>query len=182
MTESNTGHFGQYGKNFQEKIFQCLLIDNDWSTQMSEVMTHEYFDIRYLSYLTEKFFSYFRKYKSFPSLHILITIVRDDLREGKDILLRDQVVEFLHRIKASSDMSDLQFVKEKTLDFCRKKAMRDALEESVSLISADKYDSVIDVMKQALSVGTPSTVGHDFFQDIEARFTKINRVTCPQGS
>jgi len=181
MTESNTGHFRQYGKNFQEKIFQCLLIDSDWATQMSEVMTHEYFDIRYLSYLTEKFFSYFKKYKSFPSLHILITIVRDDLREGKDILLRDQVVEFLHRIKASSDMSDLQFVKEKSLDFCRKKAMRDALEESVGLIAADKYDSVIGVMKQALSVGTPSTVGHDFFQDIEARFTKINRVTCPTG-
>jgi len=181
MTESNAGHFRQYGKNFQEKIFQCLLIDSDWATQMSEVMTHEYFDIRYLSYLTEKFFSYFKKYKSFPSLHILITIVRDDLREGKDILLRDQVVEFLHRIKASSDMSDLQFVKEKSLDFCRKKAMRDALEESVGLIAADKYDSVIGVMKQALSVGTPSTVGHDFFQDIEARFTKINRVTCPTG-
>tara|TARA_R110001583_G_scaffold48919_7_gene153110 strand:+ start:1811 stop:3187 length:1377 start_codon:yes stop_codon:yes gene_type:complete len=181
MTESNAGHFGQYGKNFQEKIFQCLLIDREWSTQMSEVMTYEYFDIRYLSYLTEKFFSYFKKYKSFPSLHILITIVRDDLREGKDVLLRDQVVEFLHRIKSSSDMSDLQYVKEKALDFCRKKAMRDALEESVSLISSDKYDSVIDVMKKALSVGTPSTVGHDFFQDIEARFTKINRITCPTG-
>ena len=181
MTDSTAGHFGQYGKNFQEKIFQCLLIDKDWATQMSEVMTHEYFEIRYLNYLTEKFFAYFKRYKCFPSLQVLITIVRDDLREGKDILLRDQIVEFLHRIKTNPDLSDLQFVKEKSLDFCRKKAMKDALEESVGLISADKYDTVIDVMKKALSVGTPSTVGHDFFEDIEARFTKINRVTCPTG-
>ena len=38
------GQFGQYNKNFQEKIFQGLLLDHQWSAQMVEVMTHEYFE------------------------------------------------------------------------------------------------------------------------------------------
>ena len=36
-------------------------------------------------------------------------------------------------------------------------------------------------MKDAVSVGMPSTVGHDFFEDLEARFIKINRQVCPTG-
>jgi len=36
-------------------------------------------------------------------------------------------------------------------------------------------------MKKAVSVGLPSSTGHDFFEDAEARFIKINRQVCPTG-
>jgi replicative DNA helicase len=36
-------------------------------------------------------------------------------------------------------------------------------------------------MKEAISVGMPNTAGHDFFDDIEARFVQINRQVCPTG-
>jgi replicative DNA helicase len=36
-------------------------------------------------------------------------------------------------------------------------------------------------MKDAVSKGSPSTVGHVFFDDYEARFAKIARITCPTG-
>lgn len=36
-------------------------------------------------------------------------------------------------------------------------------------------------MKSAVSVGMPSSTGHDFFEDVEARFVKINRQVCPTG-
>ena len=36
-------------------------------------------------------------------------------------------------------------------------------------------------MKEAVSVGMPSSTGHDFFEDIEARFVKVNRRVCPTG-
>jgi replicative DNA helicase len=39
----------------------------------------------------------------------------------------------------------------------------------------------MDLMKNALSAGTPSSVGHDFFEDTEARFIRTRRVTCPTG-
>ena len=91
-----------------------------FNAQMIEVMSPDYFDLKYLRYLTDKYFSYYHKYKDFPTLSLLITIIRDDLRVGNDIILRDQIVEFLHRIKSSPDLGDLQFVKDKSLDFCKK--------------------------------------------------------------
>ena len=36
-------------------------------------------------------------------------------------------------------------------------------------------------MKNAISIGLPNSAGHDFFEDIEARFVKINRQVCPTG-
>jgi len=148
---------------------------------MSEIMTPEYFELKYLQYLSKAYFSYYQKYKDFPTLPLLITIIRDDLKEGKDTILRDQIVEFLQRIRVNPDVGDLQFVKEKTLDFCKKQAMKEALEKAVELIATDNIDSVVDLMKNALAAGTPASIGHDFFEDTEARFTKTRRVTCPTG-
>ena len=174
-------HFKQYGKSFQEKIFQCLLSDHAWSTQMIEVMSSSFFDVRYLSYLSEKYFSYFSKYKCFPTLGLLVTIIKDDLTVGTDMILRDQIVEYLHRIRSNPDMGDLQFVKDKTLDFCKRQAFKEALEHAVELISTDKFESVVDLMKQAVAVGMPNSTGHDFFEDLEARFVHQKRQTCPTG-
>ena len=181
VVNGSTAHFSQYGKQFQEKIFQSLITDRQWSMQMSEVMTPEYFDVKYLSYLSDRYFSYFEKYKDFPTLQLLITIIRDDLGEGSDAILRDQIVEFLHRVKMNPDVGDLQYVKEKALDFCKKQALKDALEKSVELISTDKFESVVDVMKDAISVGMPHSIGHDFFNDIDSRLSKTQRVACPTG-
>ena len=178
---SDSVYFGQYGKSFQEKIFQSFLTDNTWGSQMIEVMTPEFFESKYLRYLSDKYFSYFQKYKSFPTLPLLITIIRDDLREGNDIILRDQIIEFLHRIKVSPDIGDLAFVKEKALDFCRKQALKEALEKSVGLVESDNYEEVVTIMKEAISRGMASTLGHNFFEDYEHRFSKITRVTCPTG-
>ena len=147
MSEKN---FSKYGKPFQEKVFQSMLTDKDWSAQMVEVMTPEYFDIKYLQYLCEKYFTYFSKYKSFPTLSLLVTIIKDELISSKDVALRDQIIEYLHRMKTSPDMCDIAYVKEKSLEFCKRQAFKEALEKSVELIQTDKYEHVVDIMKKLL--------------------------------
>ena len=174
-------NFSKFGKAFQEKVFQSMLTDTAWSAQMIEVVSPDYFDLKYLSYLCEKYFTYYGKYKTFPTLTILITIIREDLSNSKDSVLRDQIIEYLHRMKTNPDIGDLQYVKDKSLDFCKRQAFKDALEQSVELIQTEKYESVLNIMKNAISVGMPNSSGHDFFDDIEARFVQINRQVCPTG-
>jgi replicative DNA helicase len=179
--KSGQAWFGQYGKHFQEKIFQALIGDIRFASQMIEVMHPDFFELKYLSYLTEKYFSYRTKYKSFPTLKLLVSIVRDDLTQDSTILLREQVVEFLHRLKSNPDLGDQKYVKEKSLDFCKTQAFKEALEQSVELIATEKFESVLTLMKSAVSMGMANTTGHDFFEDMEARFKKSNRVVVPTG-
>ena len=178
---SGEAHFRKYGKSFQEKIFQGFLTDHEWGSQMIEVMDPTFFDVRYLSYLSDKYFSYFKKYKCFPTMQLLVSIIKDDLSAGNDVILRDQIVEFLHRIKSNPSMEDINYVKDKSLDFCKRQAFKEALEQAVELIQTDKFESVVTLMKQAVAVGMPNSTGHDFFEDAESRFIKVRRQACPTG-
>ena len=181
MTYEPSITFASYGKDFQEKIVQSLLTDRMWAEQMAEVINTEFFDLKYLRFLADRYFSYHLKYKDFPTLPLLVSIIRDDLKTGNDTILRDQIVSYLQRIRHNPDMGDLEYVKDKALDFCRKQAFRGALEEAVDLIQADKFDDVMDLMRNALSVGSTPSVGHNFFEDMDARFIHIARNPIPTG-
>ncbi len=173
--------FGTYGKSFQEKIGQALLTDPKWAEQIMEVFDSSYFELKYLQFLANRYFSYAKKYKVFPTLQLLVTIVREDLRVGTDILLRDQIIEYLQRMKANPDPGDLQFIKDKSLDFCRKQALKAALENAVDQIQAEKYESIVESIKKAVLVGTAPALGHDFFIDYDARFTRLQRNCVATG-
>lgn len=181
MMNAQPQYFAKYGKQFQEKIFQSLLNDHRWAAQMLEVMTPKYFDVRYLEYLAQKYFDFYSHYKTFPTMQLIVTMIKEELREGTDIILRDQIIEYLMRIKANPDAGDLHYVKDKSLDFCKKQALKEALEESVKAIASEQYESVVGIMKEAIAKGNPSSLGHDFFNDFEARFLKENRTACPTG-
>ena len=176
-----SGQFSQYNKNFQEKILQGLLSDKNWAAQMVEVMRPDFFELRYLEYLCEKYFSYFSEYRCFPTQVLLISIIKDALSEDGDVLLRDQIVSYLIRMKENPNPGDLAYVKAKALDFCKRQAFKEALEESVNLIGSGDFENVLTLMKNAVSIGLPNTVGHDFFEDMESRFLKIQRAVCPTG-
>lgn len=173
--------FGSYGKSFQEKIMQALLSDRQWAEQMLEVFDVQYFELRYLQFLADRYFGHAKKYKVFPTLQLLVTIIRDELKTGTDIALRDQIIDYLTRVRGNPDPGDLAYVKEKALDFCRKQALKQALENAVDQMQADKYEQIVEGIKKAVCVGTTPALGHDFFLDYESRFTRLQRNCVPTG-
>ncbi len=181
IIHSTATNFSRYGKPFQEKIFQGLASDKDWAAQMQEVMQPDYFDLKYLRYLCDKYFNYYSEYRCFPTMQLLIQIVKDDLKAGSDTLLRDQVVAFLQRMRMNQHPEDLPYVKDKSLQFCKRQAFKEALTNAVELVQGEQFESVVDLMRKAVSVGMPNTIGHEFFEDLEARFHEIQRITTPTG-
>lgn len=177
----NLGGFGKYGNSFQEKIMQALLSDPIWAEQMLEVFDVTYFDLKYLVYLSNQYFTYAKKYKAFPSLQMLATIIRDDLKKGTDEKLKNQIIDYLQRVKSNPNPGDLPGVKAKSLDFCRKQALQIALEKAVDHMASEKYEQIVDVVKKAVMVGTTPSCGHEFFEDYDARFSRIARKCVPTG-
>jgi replicative DNA helicase len=173
--------FGTYGKAFQEKIMQALLVDRHFAEQMLEVFDVQYFELKYLQFLADRYFGHAKKYKVFPTLQLLVTIIRDELKTGTDIALRDQIIDYMTRVRSNPDPGDLAYVKEKALDFCRKQALKQALENAVDQMQADKYEQIVEGIKKAVCVGTTPQLGHDFFQDYESRFTRLQRNCVATG-
>ena len=177
----NQATLASFGKTFQEKVVQALLMDKSWAEQVVEVFNPSYLDLKYLEFLATRYTTYAQKYKVYPSLSILVTIIKDELKVGSDTLLRDQVIDYLTRVKGNPDPGDLAYVKEKTLDFCRKQALKSAFEQGIDMMEVEKYEQIVEVIKKAVVVGTTPSVGHDFFTDIEARFNRLQRDAIPTG-
>ena len=173
--------FKQFGVSFQKMILQALLSDFSWAQQMMEVVKSDYFEQKHLKYLFEIYSKYYTTYKTFPSIPLLATMARDDLREGNDEVMCAQVVTYLSSIKADSNANDLPYVKDRALNFCKNQALKEALEAAVDLTREERYEEIVGRIKQAITVGTPNTTGHDFFEDIDARFVKEDRSVVPTG-
>lgn len=173
----------QYGKKFQEGFVQALLVDQKFAENMLEVFNVEYLDLKYLQFLTQRYFDYSKKYRVFPSLIMLITIIKDELKQGlgSDSVLKEQIVDYLQRMRKNDDLGDLPYIKEKSLEFCRKQALKKALENAVDQMLANKYEAIVDNIKSAIMVGTAPSVGHDFFTDYDARFTTLARDAISTG-
>jgi len=168
-------------KWMQEKILQAMLVDARWAEQMLEVFKVEYFDLQYLKFLAEKYVNYAQKYKVFPSMQMLISIIKDDLKSSSDTALKEQVVDYLQRMRATPSVEDLPYIKDRSLDFCRKQALKGAFEQAIDLMSNEKYESVVEVIKKAVIVGTTPSLGHEFFLDYDARFTTVQRNAIMTG-
>lgn len=173
--------FKDFGKHFQERVMQALLSDHSWAQQMVEVMRASYFEQAYLRYLFEVYFKYWQQYKCFPTLQNLLTMVKVDLKEGNDEVLCQQIVEYIKRIKTNPDMNDLPWVKDRSLNFCKNQALREALEQAVDLAQEEKHETIVEIIKKAITVGTPNSAGHDFFEDAEARFIEEERSIVATG-
>lgn len=173
--------FSEYGKTFQEKIIQALIVDHRWASQVQEVMRVEYFEFRYLQYLAERIVGYYARYKCFPSFENLITVVRDDLKGDSDEVLRMHVIEFLSKVRQNPNVNDLPYVKEKTLDFCRKQEIKESLERIVDRVESADYDQIVEDLNRAVNKGSCESIGHSFEEDREARFIEQERHPIPTG-
>ena len=72
--------FNKLGTNFQAKVLQALLTDRSWSAQFIEVFNvDECLEPVYLKLIASKFINYYHSYKEFPTMDLLITIIKDDL-------------------------------------------------------------------------------------------------------
>lgn len=155
-------------KHYEETIIQALIADHNFAEQMTEVLNVNYFNIEYLKETAKLLFSYYNKYKMFPSYKLLVTLIKNEVRED---VLKEQIVSFLLRIK-KDNLADIEYVKENSLDFCKKQALTRALEASLSLIENKKYEQITNEIQKALQAGSSKNVGHIYDENFELRMIK----------
>lgn len=171
----------EYDRSFQEKIVQAMLLDRQWAAQFAEVVNVDFFEFGYLHILTKTYLEYYKKYKEFPTTYLLAQIISTELKNGSDAALKDQIRAFLKKMQENNDLCDLGYIKDKSLDFCKRAGLQKALEESVELIVTEKYEKVVDVIKAAISAGEAHSSGLELGVDIDARYSETYRKTIPTG-
>lgn len=155
-------------KHYEETVIQALIADHNFAEQMVEVLNVDYFNIEYLKESAKLLFGYWNKYKIFPTYKLIVTLVKNEV---KDETLKEQMITFLLRIK-KDNLADIEYVKENSLDFCKKQALTRALEASLSLIENKRYEQITNEIQKALQAGAPKNIGHIYEDNFELRMIK----------
>ena len=74
-----------------------------------------------------------------------------------------------------------KYIKDVSLDFCRKQKLKEAMMESVKLLQTSSFDEISAVINNALKLGSDNNFGHDYVKDFEARFQLKTRNAVTTG-
>jgi len=161
-------NFSRYGKSFQEKLCMVILDDRAFADQIEEVLDINFLELNYLKLFLTKVFSYREKYGVHPSRDIMKTILRSDL-DAENELTAKQVREFYVRSQIA-DLTDVEYIKDTSLDFCKKQNLKSAMVKSIGLLQNSSYDEISQVINDSLKLGMDNDEGYDWKKDFEERF------------
>ena len=166
-------NFNQFGPTFQSKIISSLLSDNKFIQTISDILEPAYFDSDANKWLTREISKYFMEFRKAPTLEVLkIKITQMD-----DEILKVSVVENLKEAWRNIESTDLEFVKQETLGFCKNQVLKGAIVEAVDLLEQKKYDEIKNIIDAAMKAGSERDLGHDYIISLEDRLTDSVRAT-----
>ena len=168
---ANNDTLTSYGPNFQIIIISCLLSDKVFLQTIFDIIIPSYFDSDGNKILIKMIKGYFTEYKTKPTLDVLkVKIDKID----SDVL-KVSVVKNLKEAWRQIESEDLDYVKNKTLEFCRNQVIKSAIMESVELLEGQNYDGIKKVIDEAMKAGSSRDIGHEYVEGLEERLTESVR-------
>jgi len=173
--------FSKFGKAFQEDMCHLVLCDRPYADQIAEVLNPDFLELKYLRVFIEKVFDYRERYGVHPTCKILQTVFRADIENENDVV-KKQVRDYFARIcNTEVEVEGAEYIKETSLDFCKKQKLKEAMLRSVDLLKNSSFDEISEIINEALRLGATSDFGYDYKTDFEARFVKKARNPISTG-
>ncbi len=170
MKEREKTDFSHYGGKFQEGLVQLILDDRVFADQIIEVFDYDFLELAYLRKFVKLVFDYRIKYGVHPNRETMMTVVRAELEDETD-LSKKQIRDFFSRLSAApEDFETAPYIKEVSLEFCRKQNVKKAMLKCVDLVKTSSFDEIAKTITESISLGSNNELGYDYLADFERRF------------
>ena len=170
MKEREKTDFSHYGGKFQEGLVQLILDDRVFADQIIEVFDYDFLELAYLRKFVKLVFDYRIKYGVHPNRETMMTVVRAELDDETD-LSKKQIRDFFSRLSAApEDFETAPYIKEVSLEFCRKQNVKKAMLKCVDLIKSSSFDEIAKTITESINLGSSNELGYDYLADFERRF------------
>ena len=161
----------QYGHSFQTKAIGILITDRDFLQQIADIVSSDYFDNDAGKWIIRKTLKYYNQYKTIPTMEVFKVELEKLQQELQNVAVKD----LLKQAYKASKSTDLNYVKDTFLDFCKNQTLKNALMKSVDLLELGDYDDIRNLIDGALKAGTERDIGHEYIQEVEDRFREEAR-------
>jgi replicative DNA helicase len=167
-------NLSQYGVGFQVKVLSSLLTHKGFLLNIQDVLSDEYFDNQAQKWIIKEILKYFQKYHTCPTMDVL----KVELKKLDNDVLQLSIKEQLREAYKASD-DDLKYVEEEFSNFCKNQQLKKALLSSVDFLNTGDYDSIRQLIDNALKSGQDKNIGHEYNKDVESRYREDHRTVVP---
>jgi replicative DNA helicase len=153
----------------------ALLTDRDFLITISESLSDEYFENTSHQWIIKEILKYFNKYHTVPSMDAIKVEVQKIDNDVLKIAIKEQLVQAYRE----SEQTDIQYIKDEFLGFCKNQQMKKAIVTSADLLVTNDFDSIRQIILNALKIGEIRSIGHEYEKDVETRYREDNRGPIP---
>lgn len=164
-----------FGGEFQAKILSLLLRNYPFVQQVFDIVDPEYFESDARKWIARTIIEHFKKYKKLPTVNVFMTEVGKVKSDVSQVAIKAE----LRTVQMHVSDDDLDYVKDKFLEFCKNQTLKAAIYDSVDLLEAHEYDGIKVLIDNAMRAGTERDYGHDWKKDIDIRLSDDARLTMP---
>jgi replicative DNA helicase len=177
---SNNADFSAFGKNFQEGLVNLIFHERAFCDQIREIIQVSYFEFKDIQIFVKKLFEYKDKYKEHPSISTMRTVLNTELKDESEVI-QEQVKELFNIVSSSDKIENAEYIRNRSLDFCKKQVLKVAMLESIDLLEKSSFDEISGVIGNALKLGLDNDIGHRYLKDFEDRFKMKLRAAVTTG-
>lgn len=171
QSSQQTDTLAKYGIDFQIKCLSSLISDKTFIERMNDIIDPQSFESDAQRWLVKEIMNYFVEYKELPTL----TTFKVKIDSVENSVLKQSIIDQLRLIYQKISDSDIRFVKEQFLEFCKNQKLKSAIMESVDHLQNGEYDRIKVVVDNALKAGMERNLGHDYIIDIDKRMSCMSR-------
>ena len=173
---SKTKNISEFGYSFQIKFIVCLITDKLFLEQIVDILDEKYINNDGFKWLVKTIREYYQEYKT----TITMEVFKIKIQEIESDLLQVNVKDCLKEVFKRMEADDLEYIKDKALDFHKSQVLKDAIIQSAKILEIDgNTDEIKSLIDTAMQAGVERNLGHDYLVDIDARYEESARITSP---
>lgn len=162
-------------ERIEKTILQNLIHNEEYMRKVYPFLKPEYFTDQVDGTLFRTISGFVDAYNKCPSKEAVEISLQNNRTVGEDTY--ELCIEELGEYRQSE--SAFEFLVDETEKFCKDKAVYNAITRAIKVMDGKDKDIAADgipgLLQDALSVAFDTNVGHDYFEDAEARFEFYNR-------
>ena len=159
---SSNKNFDYLGSSFQIQLINQIVLDNNFSRSIVDVLEPNYFENKYFKLIVQMIKEYNQKWDSVPTFDTL---------------------EQIKKIK-EAPLSGGEFVQEKALKFCKQQELQKAITKAQKVIDGgefESYDTLEEMIREALQVGVRDDGMLNVFSNLDDVLNEDFRHPIPMG-
>ena len=173
MENQNENTLKKFGNMFQSKCLGSLISDRAFLERIIDILSPDYFEIDAHKWVIKFIMEYFPKYREIPTMEVFAV----EIQKMSDCVMQASVKDQVKSAYKQISSTDIVYVKEQFLEFCKNQKLRKAIWDAQLYLNAGNYDGIWHVINEASRAGLERNLGHDYFSDIDKRMSDAARET-----